>query len=58
MLSIIISPRLVEVLSKITKSSCDKIDSLYTSELVSPHDSVIMIINDDISGHYKQVLIV
>ena len=47
-LSIIIS-EIGKDSSKITKSSCDKIDSLYTSELISPHDSIIMIINDDIS---------
>ena len=42
-------PEIGKSSSKITKSSCDKIDSLYTSELISPHDSIIMIINDDIS---------
>lgn len=35
--------------SKVTKSSCDKIESLYSSNIVSPHDSVIIIINDEIS---------
>ena len=42
-------PEIGKSSSKITKSSCDKIDSLYTSELISPYDSIIMIINDYIS---------
>ncbi len=42
-------PEIGKTSSKITKSSCDKIESLYSSELISPHDSIIMIINDDIS---------
>ena len=42
-------PEIGKSSSKITKSSCDKIDALYTNELISPHDSIIMIINDDIS---------
>ena len=42
-------PEISKSSSKITKSSCDKIDALYSSELISPHDSIIMIINDEIS---------
>lgn len=42
-------PEIGKSSSKITKSSCDKIDALYTNELISPHDSIIMIINDYIS---------
>ena len=42
-------PEIGKTSSKITKSSCDKIEALYSSEIISPHDSIIMIINDDIS---------
>ena len=42
-------PEIGKTSSKITKSSCDKIEALYSSELISPHDSIIMIVNDDIS---------
>lgn len=35
--------------SKVTKSSCDKIMNLYKSELVDFEDSLIVIINDNIS---------
>jgi DNA-directed RNA polymerase subunit H (RpoH/RPB5) len=42
-------PEIGKSSSKITKSSCDKIESLYSSEIISPHDSVIMIVNDIIS---------
>ena len=42
-------PEIGKSSSKITKSSCDKIEGLYSSEMISPHDSIIMIINDDIS---------
>ena len=42
-------PEIGKTSSKITKSSCDKIEALYSSEIISPHDSIIMIINDEIS---------
>lgn len=42
-------PEIGKSSSKITKSSCDKIESLYSSELIGPFDSIIMIINDNIS---------
>ena len=42
-------PEIGKTSSKITKSSCDKIEALYSSEFISPHDSIIMIINDEIS---------
>lgn len=42
-------PEIGKSSSKITKSSCDKIESLYSLGMISPHDSVIMIINDEIS---------
>jgi DNA-directed RNA polymerase subunit H (RpoH/RPB5) len=42
-------PEIGKTSSKITKSSCDKIESLYSLELIAPHDSIIMIINDEIS---------
>ena len=35
--------------SKITKSACDKIEKLYSEERIQIHDSIIVIINDDIS---------
>ena len=42
-------PEIGKTSSKITKSSCDKIEALYSLEIISPHDSIIMIINDEIS---------
>lgn len=42
-------PEVGKMSSKVTKSVCDKIKSLYVSELISPHDSIIVIINDNIS---------
>ena len=42
-------PEIGKSSSKITKSSCDKIDALYSNEIISPLDSVIMIVNDVIS---------
>jgi len=42
-------PEIGKSSSKVTKSSCDKIEALYSSEIISPHDSIIMIINDIIS---------
>ena len=42
-------PEIGKSSSKITKSSCEKIDALYSTDLISPHDSIIMIINDSIS---------
>lgn len=42
-------PEIGKTSSKITKASCDKIEALYSSELISQHDSIMMIINDDIS---------
>jgi DNA-directed RNA polymerase subunit H (RpoH/RPB5) len=35
--------------SKITKAACDKIGALYEEDRIKPHDSIIIIINDDIS---------
>ena len=42
-------PEIGKSSSKVTKSSWDKIEALYSSEIISPHDSIIMIINDIIS---------
>lgn len=42
-------PEIGKTSSKITKSSCDKIQSLYSNEMISPFDSVIVIVNDMIS---------
>ena len=42
-------PEIGKSSSKVTKSSCDKIEALYSSEFISPHDSIIIIINDNIS---------
>lgn len=42
-------PEIGKTSSKITKSSCDKIESLYSLEMIDQHDSIIMIINDEIS---------
>lgn len=42
-------PEVGKMSSKVTKSVCDKIKSLYISELISPYDSIIVIINDNIS---------
>jgi len=42
-------PEIGKSSSKITKSSCDKIESLYSSDLIKPFDSIIMIVNDEIS---------
>ena len=42
-------PEIGKVSSKITKSACEKIKSLYSSELISPEDSLLIIINDNIS---------
>ena len=42
-------PEIGKVSSKITKSACEKIKSLYSSELISPEDSLFIIINDNIS---------
>ena len=35
--------------SKVTKSICEKLKTLYISELISPFDSIFVIINDNIS---------
>mgnify|MGYP001280130803 CR=1 FL=1 len=40
--------------SKVTKSICDKLKSLYISELISPYDSIFVIINDNISPSLEE----
>tara|TARA_Y100001970_G_scaffold249796_1_gene320773 strand:- start:1957 stop:2712 length:756 start_codon:yes stop_codon:yes gene_type:complete len=42
-------PEIGKKSSKVTKSSCDKIQALYTNEMIDTYDSIIMIINDNIS---------
>ena len=42
-------PEIGKISSKITISACDKLKTLYISELISPEDSILLIINDVIS---------
>lgn len=42
-------PEVGKTSSKVTKSVCDKIKTLYTSELISPFDSIFVIINDNLT---------
>ena len=42
-------PDIGKVGSKITKSACEKLKTLYSNDLISPEDSIILIINDLVS---------
>lgn len=42
-------PEIGKIGSKVTKSVCEKIKALYISELINPYDSILLIINDNIS---------
>ena len=42
-------PEVGKISSKVTKSSCDKINNLYIDKSISPEDSLMVIINDSIS---------
>ena len=42
-------PEVGKTSSKVTKSICEKLKSLYISEIISPYDSIFVIINDNIS---------
>ena len=42
-------PEVGKTSSKVTKSICEKLKTLYIGELISPYDSILVIINDNIS---------
>ena len=42
-------PEVGKTSSKVTKAVCDKLKALYVSELINPYDSILLIINDNIS---------